>query len=287
MSTTTTNTTTPGQLMVQERVRAVIEDVLARYGGNPSGRAYVVAEHLAAAGLLREERRLMRGNTAIGALSDRNGHGEPHTESDYCAKPPACVPMDMARPADLPGDLRARVVAALEKARRDADALDFDTTVYDALLRDLAGAGEPAPTPVVAKPRRMQGIPAADPGSPHTYEHDEITSCAWATPCQPVAAVGEPDMRHKLTEEQIAQRLAVDNLLHPYGRCTCAGEGRCAWCQQYEDTRLDEPAHEHRWAAVAGDAWTGNERGCFGWRVTREHCVVGDCPATREVGHDA
>ena len=19
--------------------------------------------------------------------------------------------------------------------------------------------------------------------------------------------------------------------LHPFGRCTCAGEGRCAWCQ--------------------------------------------------------
>lgn len=31
-------------------------------------------------------------------------------------------------------------------------------------------------------------------------------------------------------------------LLHPYGRCTCCGEGRCAWCQiqcEHGKARMD------------------------------------------------
>lgn len=32
------------------------------------------------------------------------------------------------------------------------------------------------------------------------------------------------------------------DLLHPRGRCTCFGEGRCAWC--LENDRLDEPERD-------------------------------------------
>ena len=27
----------------------------------------------------------------------------------------------------------------------------------------------------------------------------------------------------------------VPDPLHPTGRCTCAGEGRCEWCRKYEE----------------------------------------------------
>jgi hypothetical protein len=27
---------------------------------------------------------------------------------------------------------------------------------------------------------------------------------------------------------------SATDLFHPFGRCTCAGEGRCAWCRRYE-----------------------------------------------------
>jgi len=43
-------------------------------------------------------------------------------------------------------------------------------------------------------------------------------------------AVSKKD-RPKITPEE---RARIDAILHPNGRCTCAGEGRCDWCVKTE-----------------------------------------------------
>ena len=44
---------------------------------------------------------------------------------------------------------------------------------------------------------------------------------------------------------------------------------------------------QDRWAAVRWADDHDRDTDQRVWRVTREHCVVGDCPATREVTHGA
>jgi len=58
-------------------------------------------------------------------------------------------------------------------------------------------------------------------------------------------AVGEFVMPERQDAGDVAQGLTrdqVDRALHPNGRCTCAGEGHCDWCQLHEQLNPDEEA---------------------------------------------
>ena len=153
------------------------------------------------------------------------------------------------------------------EATRDA-AYREATPPEPARLNPFENVGWGSPAHEAAKepaPRRMAGLPGAVPPSPHAGEHDERPDCAMDPPCQPVAAASH------ICAHGIERAWSVED-------CTS-----CRGREHSPEAMAAKPAHEHRWAAVAWESSGGAYSRAK--RVTREHCVVGDCRATREVGH--
>jgi len=258
---------------VQERVRSVVEQALSAWHRTSpilDGAAREVTTCLAAAGLLV-------------------GDGE--------------------------AALRERIEHVLTWARVQSAVMGAQmvTEEIDALLRELAGdGGAPASEPPPA-PRRMAANPAfaqiSGGMSHHATEHDETLLCAVNPPCQPVAAAHDPrdfdpgagapigvlpaDVVAARKHMERTRHVSVGEYAAPSHICALGIERawsveECTSCRGREhspEAIAAKAAHEHRWAAVAWETTQGARRAIR--RVTREHCVVGDCPATREVGHDA
>jgi hypothetical protein len=67
----------------------------------------------------------------------------------------------------------------------------------------------------------------------------------------------------------------IDALMHPTGRCRCAGEGQCDWCVRTEEKLATEPEPVDVQIAVESDA--DFERieallGALGFSVERVAC---------------
>lgn len=255
-----------------------------------------IVRALDAAGLLLTEER--RGRvvcvlTASKTLSDELWDERCALLRELAGEPPApteATPTKPARPRRMVGN-----------GGEGPHGVDHD---------ESATCAEYPPCQPVVVPRRMAGNPACLNDNEHAEEHDWFWECDKTPPCQPVAPRMAPnpdgdghEAEHPWTPEcehaprcqPVAAAGAETQTIAPDGPATThtTRARHCDRCGQYvawgwvHDCK-PTPTHEHRWAAVAWKTWPAqNECDCTRTRVTREHCVVGDCTATREVGHGA
>lgn len=101
---------------------------------------------------------------------------------------------------------------------------------------------------------RQQGATS----SAEELEHDEPEkrcTCGAPRPSQPgileaeKAKADNPPVEkgHAVVSNQVGQRdVSLDEMLHPNGRCTCAGEGKCEWCLRSENEIASERQSRER-----------------------------------------